>query len=325
MGINEAFDSLQKTVDEDIAKTRLARERRDLFKEALRKEPDVLKTFGSGSLSRSTQLKPIHDVDIVVVYDPDEHPEWGSSGPSAQEALEYIRSQVNRLLSQSAGTHATVIRHTLVRNHAVKCFLDDIDDPEAFTVDVMAALRQPDGSLLIPEKLNARWVSANPEFLIDMVAGRQRDWSYFRPLVRLLKQWRLGVPVKGRVKSLVMEVLALQCLPESGNRAKGLKTFFTAAAVRVHEGVWDPAGLCGEIQPDLDRQGLSDALSEAADLADRACTAADEGNTDEALRLWQEIFGDDFPAPAVAPKRTGSTIGAPALLTARPIKDAPQG
>jgi hypothetical protein len=325
MGINEAFDALQKTVDEDIAKTRLARERRDLFKEALRKEPDVLKTFGSGSLSRSTQLKPIHDVDIVVVYDPDEHPDWGSSGPSAQEALEHIRSQVNRLLSQSAGTHATVVRHTLVRNHAVKCFLDDIDDPEAFTVDVMAALRQPDGSLLIPEKLSARWVPANPEFLIDRVAECQRDWSYFRPLVRLLKQWRLGVPVQGRVKSLVMEVLALQCLPTSGSRSEGLRTFFTAAAVRVNEGVWDPGGLCGEIQPDLDRRGLSDAFFKAADLADQACTAAAEGDTDEALRAWQEIFGEDFPAPVPAPKKAGALIGAPALLTARPIKDAPQG
>jgi hypothetical protein len=323
MGINEAFDALQKAVDEDIAKTQLARERRDLFKEALRKEPDVRETFGSGSLSRSTQLKPIHDVDIVVVYDPDEHPEWGSSGPSAEEALEHIRSQVKRLLSQSAGTHAAVVRHTLVRNHAVKCFLDDPDDPDAFTVDVMAALRQSDGSLLIPETLNAKWVPADPEFLIAMVAERQRDWSHFRPLVRLLKQWRLGVPVQGRIKSLVMEVLALQCLPTSGSRSEGLKRFFTAAAVRVHEGVWDPAGLCGEIQPDLDRRGLSDALSKAADLADQACTSADEGDTDGALRLWQEIFGEDFPAPA--PKKPGSLVGAPALLTARPIKDAPQG
>lgn len=329
MGIDEAFDTLQKAVDEDIEKTRLARERRDLFKKALEKEPDVLKTFGSGSLSRSTQLKPIHDVDIVVVYDPDEHPEWGSVGPSAEEALEHIRSQVNRLLSQSAGTHATVVRHTLVRNHAVKCFLDDIDDPEAFTVDVMAALRQADGSLLIPEKLSARWVPANPEYLIDMVAEHQRDWSYFRPLVRLLKQWRLDAPVEGRVKSLVMEVLALQCLPRSGSRSHGLRTFFTAASVRVNEGVWDPAGLCGEIQPDLDRQGLSDALSKAADLADQACTAAAEGDTDEALRLWQGIFGKDFPAPAPAPapapKKATSLFGTPALITARPIKDAPQG
>ncbi|MGW0501243.1 hypothetical protein ACWD0Z_39255 [Streptomyces sp. NPDC003007] len=325
MGIDEAFDAFQKSVNEDIDKTRLARERRDLFKTALRGEPDVLEAFGSGSLSRSTQLKPIHDVDIIAIYDPDEHPEWGSDGPSAEEALEHIRGQVNRLLSQSSGTHDNVVRHTLLRNHAVKCFLDDPDDPDAFTVDVMAALRQEDGSILIPEKLNTRWVPADPEYLIDQVADHQSAWPHFRPLVRVLKQWRHTVPVEGRIKSLVMEVLALNCMPRSGNRAEGLKTFFTAAAVQVNEGVWDPADLCGEIQPDLDRTGLSEALAEARDIAERACTAAIEGDTDDALRLWQEIFGDDFPAPAAPAKPASLITGTPALITPRPIKDAPQG
>ena len=324
MGIDEAFDALQKAVNEDIGKTRLARERRDLFKTALLSEPDVLETFGSGSLSRSTQLKPIHDVDIIAIYDPDEHPEWGIEGPSAEEALEHIRDQVNRLLSESNGTHDNVVRHTLLRNHAVKCFLDDPDDPDAFTVDVMPVLRQ-DGALLIPEKLNTRWVPADPEYLIEKVADHQRDWSHFRPLVRVLKQWRHTVPVEGRIKSLVMEVLALNCMPRSGNRSEGLKTFFTAAAVQVNEGVWDPADLCGEIQPDLDRTGLSEALAEARDIAERACAAATEGDTDGALRLWQEIFGDDFPAPAAPAKPASLITGTPALITQRPIKDAPQG
>lgn len=324
MGIDEAFDALQKAVNEDIGKTGLARKRRDLFKTALLSEPDVLETFGSGSLSRSTQLKPIHDVDIIAVYDQAEQPEWGSEGPSAEDALEHIRDQVNRLLSESNGTHDNVVRHTLLRNHAVKCFLDDPDDPDAFTVDVMPVLRQ-DGALLIPEELNTRWVPADPEYLIEKVADHQRDWSHFRPLVRVLKQWRHTVPVEGRIKSLVMEVLALNCMPRSGNRSEGLKTFFTAAAVQVNEGVWDPADLCGEIQPDLDRTGLSEALAEARDIAERACAAATEGDTDGALRLWQEIFGDDFPAPAAPAKPASLITGTPALVTPRPIKDAPQG
>lgn len=325
MGIDEAFDALQKAVNEDIDKTGLARERRDLFKTALLSEPDVLDTFGSGSLSRSTQLKPIHDVDIIAVYDQAEQPEWGSEGSSAEDALKHVRTRVNRLLSQSDGTHANEVRHTLLRNHAVKCFLDDPEDPDAFTVDVMPALRQPDDTLLIPEKLSTRWVPANPEYLIEQVADHQRDWSHFRPLVRVLKQWRLDAPVEGGIKSLVMEVLALNCMPRTGNRPQALRTFFTAAAVRVNEGVWDPAYLCGEIQPDLDRTGLSAAFTNAADIAERACAAATEGDTDDALRLWQEIFGDDFPASAAPAKPASLITGTPALITRRPIKDAPQG
>lgn len=159
------------------------------------------------------------------------------------------------------------------------------------------------------------------------VAEHQGDWEHFRPLVRVLKQWRHSAPVQGRIKSLVMEVLALQCMPTKGSRAEGLKTFFTSAAATVNEGVSDPAGLCGEIQPDLDYDGLCDAFADAADLADRACAAAAAGDTDGALRLWQDIFGNEFPAPA-KPKITGTPAlitATPALVTPRPIKDAPQG
>ncbi|GAA1119124.1 MULTISPECIES: hypothetical protein [Streptomyces] len=329
MRIDEAFDDFQRSVNEDVGQTRLARDRRDLFKRALISEPDVTEAFGSGSLRRSTQLKPINDVDIIAVYDASQHPDWGSPGLSAEHALDHTRSQVNRLLGKTNGSHGNEVRLALPRNHAVKCFLDDPDDENAFTVDVMPALRQADDTLLIPEKLAQTWVSADPEHLINLVADRQRDWEHFRPLARVLKQWRHDVVVTGRIKSLVIEVLALDCMPTSGNRPSGLCTFFTAAAARVNEGVRDPAGLCGEIQPDLDYDGLQTALAEAAELADRACAAAAAGHTDQALRLWQEILGDSFPAPPkpASPVTGAPTLitGAPALITPRPIKDAPQG
>lgn len=325
MGINDAFDAYQRAVNEDPEQVKLARARRELFKGALLGEPDVTEAFGSGSLSRSTQLKPIHDVDVVTIYAWDDHRDWGAAGDSAGDALDHARAQVNRLLGASSGTEAKEVRLASPRNHAVKCFLDDPEDPDAFTVDLMPALRQPDGSLLIPEKNSRMWVPANPEYLIRQVAERQSQWSHFRPLVRVLKRWRQSAPVPGGVKSLVMEVLALTCLPGSGNRADALAAFFTSAAVRVHEGVNDPAGLCGPIQPDLDVVGLSDAFAAAADLAERACAAAAEGDTGGAQRLWQQVLGEQFPAPAQESSSKAATFTAPVLIAPRRLKDAPQG
>jgi hypothetical protein len=142
-------------------------------------------------------------------------------------------------------------------------------------------------------------------------------------MVRVLKNWRLGVPVEGKIKSLVMEILALDCLPAAGSRPEALRAFFTAAAVRVNEPITDPADLCGEIQPDLDRVGLRDALNEASELATQACAAAANDATDDALQIWAQLFGTDFPAPAK--KQTSPSVAAPALITSRPVKDAPQG
>lgn len=324
MGLDDAFDEFQKAVDADPEQVKLARERRDLFKTAFGPEGDVAEVFGSGSLRRSTQLDPVHDVDLVIVYHPEEHPEWGQPGTSAKDALSYVGGRVNYMLGATHGVVDTLVRLASPRDHAVKCFVDDPDDSEAFTVDAMPALRQTDGTLLIPEVRSENWVKADPEDLIRRVKDHQDDWKYFRPMVRLLKQWRHSVSVEGKIKSLVMEVLALECMPRSGSRPAALRAFFTAAAVRVNTPIEDPAGHCGLVQPDLDVVGLRDALDEAAEIAAQACAAAADGHTDEALRAWQQILGADFPAP-VTPKKATPVVTGPLLITPRPVKDAPQG
>jgi hypothetical protein len=324
MDLNVAFDDYQKTVDADPEQVAIARERRDVFKKALGAEDDVVEVFGSGSLRRSTQLKPVHDVDLIVVFDGEQHPEWGLPGKSSEDALEHVRDRVNALLGETNGTVDQLVRQsrTYDRDRAVKCFIDPPEQDDAFTVDVMPALRQQDNTLLLPSTRQSEWNTADPEYLIREVQQRQEQWAYFRPMVRVLKLWRHGVPTK--VKSLVMEVLALECLPVDKNRHEALQAFFTAAAVEIGYGVKDPAGHCGDIQPDIDVIVLRSALERARDLAERACAAAADGDTDGAAQIWQELFGEDFPAPEEKKTTQTAAVG-PILLRPRPVKDAAQG
>ncbi|MFD8500958.1 nucleotidyltransferase domain-containing protein [Amycolatopsis sp. NPDC059657] len=319
MDLTNAFDTFQQAVNADSEQVNLARERRKVFKEAFKAEPDVLEVFGSGSLARSTQLKPVHDVDLIVVFDPAAHESWGAPGSSSVDALDHVGGRVNVLLGSSSGIDGHV-RLARRRDRAVKCFIDPPEQDDAFTVDVMPVLRQADGTLLIPSKRQERWSTADPEYLINEVATKQQEWAYFRPMVRVLKNWRLSVPTK--VKSLVIEVLALQCLPTEGSRPDALKSFFTAAAVEVNYGVEDPAKHCGLIQPDLDVDTLRAALENARDLAEQAYAAAARGHTDVAGSLWRELFGDDFPASA--PENVGAAAGA-ATPWPQPVPDSAQG
>ncbi len=324
MSLSSAFDAFQKQVDADPVQVTEARERRETFKSALGPESDVVEVWGSGSLRRSTHIGPkIHDLDLVVVFDPDKHPGWGAPGDSAADALTVLGSKVNKLLGATNGTEEKLVRIASPRNHAVKCFIDLPDDDDGFTVDAMPALKH-NGALLIPEKESSDWISANPQYLVAEIKKRSVDWDYFLRMVRVLKAWRKRAEVEGKVKSLVMEVLALDHLPGGYGRPEALKRFFTAAATAVGNGpITDPAGLCGEIQPDLARVGLRDSLLHVADLADQACEAADEGHTDDAKKLWREVFGNDFPAPQGKPKSSPG-LAVPAVAP-RPIKDAPQG
>jgi hypothetical protein len=317
MKVTEALDEYQATVNAEPDSVREARRRRDLFRDALTDCDDVNGVKPSGSLARGTQKAPIHDVDLIIEYDASVHPGWGNNGDSAAEALDHTSALVNQTLGAANGTHAREVRLASPRNHAVKCFLDDPDDPDAFTVDAMPALRQSDGTYLVPEKSNTTWIHTNPQYLIDRAADRHTRWNKFAGLVRMLKAWAAVQDVK--IKSLVMEILALELLPERPNRPEALKEFFVRAAYKIENGehVVDPAGLCGEVQPDLDYDALERALRTAADKATAAIDAVNHNDHHKAIRLWGEIFGDGFP-----------TAPAPAIVVPvvpRPVKDSPQG
>jgi len=328
MSVNSAFGDYQDTIDEDPDVVAVARGRRGLVKTAFGGEDDVTENFSSGSLRRATQLKPIHDLDMVVVYDADAHPTRGQDGDSAEDALVHVQGRVNTLLGYTNGTSSNLVRLAKVRNHSVKCFIDAPDS--GFTVDVMPALRQADGTLLIPEKLSRKWVPADPEYLIRQVQDRHDTWKHYRPMVRVLKDWRLdaAVNMSSDVKSLVIEVLALTCLPTSGTRAQALAKFFEAAIDATYQPICDPANLCGEVQPDLDYIGLRAELEKAAEHASNAVLCEQVNDIANAKRLWRKVFGDDFPAPDGEPTLGAGAAAAGAAATGlgyQPVKDSPQG
>jgi hypothetical protein len=330
MSVASGFDSVQVEANASPEAVKEGRRRRDVFSDALEGLDDVVEVVPSGSLARSTHKDPIHDVDLLVIFDFAQHPEWVQPGKSAEEALEHTRSETKRLLG-NFGEDGKEVRITGLRNHSVKCFLDKPDATDAFSVDLTPAIRRSGGGLWIPEKNSEDWISSDPEKLIEMVAARHAEWNQFRPLVRVLKLWNA---VNGKVmKSLVVEVLALVCLRISEDRGQALEQFFTGAATAVTVAVCDPTGHCGEIQPKLDKQRANEVLLGAADLAWRANAAAARDEIPTARCLWNQVFGDAYPKPPGGCKGTGaSAVGAAAAGSAsllarpkRPIRDAPQG
>jgi hypothetical protein len=158
-------------------------------------------------------------------------------------------------------------------------------------------------------------------------------------MVRGVKKWKDVANLA--MKSLTAEILALKCMPrpQSGqvlSRSAALQQFFTAAASAVMDGVADPAGWCGEIQPGLDRVAVRAALLESADVAARTVAAGQRGDHDTAVCLWRSVFGPDFPEPPGGCPAAGTsssaaflvggaaTVAAPGLIR-RPVKDARQG
>lgn len=324
MSIGNSFEHLQDAADATPEAVADARRRRDLFIPALESFPDVDEVRLSGSLARSTHKDPIHDVDLVCVYHATDHADWDEPGDSAEAALEHTRDLIKARLGSDSDAPEQVRRCDL-KNHSVKCFLDDPDDPAAFTVDVVPALLHPEQGLWVPERLSKKWVRSDPQYLIDAVKKRRESWPEFPALVRVLKRWNSDHG--DHMKSLVVEVVALDLLVNAESYSAALRRYFTGAAQAVWQPINDPAGLCGEIQPDLDAAAAHKELDRAATLADEAVTAEAAGRTRDAMCKWNKIFGDIYPPP---PGGCSGGVGVitPAVVETpkpRPVVDAPQG
>ncbi len=81
-----AFDTHQSEVNAEPDNVREARRRRNFFCAAFGAQADVTETVPSGSLARGTQRDPIHDVDLIIVFSPEDHPDWdtGTEAPTSR-------------------------------------------------------------------------------------------------------------------------------------------------------------------------------------------------------------------------------------------------
>lgn len=312
---SDPFDKFVRDVASDPLRELQARWRRSAITSALKGLPDVVEVIPSGSLARGTNWGPIHDIDLIVVFDKRMHPDWRGSG-SAQVALEHMQALIRERLQFGLEHPLGLVHQTEVRNHVVKCELDpsmgplDAVLPNSPPVDVMPAFRE--GShLRVPERRSDRWIDVDPERLTEMVAARQRSWGNFDEAVRMMKDWADNNGLK--MKSLAVEAMVLEHLPKPGffetmSCCDAIARLFKAASEARITRLVDPTGRCGEIDPHINYGKLRKALDKSAELAAQAVKAErawerrrleHDGVTHPSV-FWQEIFGRDrFKRPSV--------------------------
>ena len=307
MNSDDAFRSFSRAIATDPIGLLFAQWRREVFIRKLEHRPDVLAVIPSGSLGRGTQIGPVHDVDLIVVFDRASHPGYGEEGAeSAKNAIDELDGILQEELHPWAGT--MLGKETEQRTHVVTYrgdwsgpFREII--PGAPPVDVLAAVR--DGShLMIPER-GKGWIKANPEHLIRLVEQRQREWKHFKAVVGMVKAWARLNDLK--MKNLAVEVMVLQYCPRPGffetmSVGDAVTRFFEAAAAAKIQSLKDPAGHCGEIDRKLDFGRLRDALSQSAVTARRALDAEHLERSKQLTvgqatsnELWRKLFGKKFP------------------------------
>ena len=76
-----------------------------------------------------------------------------------------------------------------------------------------------------------------------------------------------------------------------------LKGFFSSAAERIHDSWPDPAGLGPDVSMRMnsaEKDAAKAALRNASEQCLKAIQLEKSGRTGDALRVWQELFGQQF-------------------------------
>lgn len=316
MNSEEAFRRFGHDIETDPIGMLLAEWQRSAFIHALKQLPDVVDVIPAGSLARGTQIGPVHDVDLIVVFDSSAYPDWGYGSESALVAMQHLQASLLQQMHPWRGTDEGLFEETKIRNHVVQCNGVSTGPFEGFVpsvppVDVMPAV-QHHGHLRVPELhreglnlLGKNWIDVDPEKFMHLIEQRQRDWKYFKAVIKLVKAWAEEQGLK--IKSMAIEVMVLKYCPRPGlfetlTVSEAVTRFFEAAAKANIHSLTDPTGWCGEIDRHMNYGALRNALKEAAGLSRRALDAeraVDRGQSilgdDDPGSLWRKLFGKKFP------------------------------
>ncbi len=283
------------------------------------------KLYGSqlpfGSFARSTKIRPLNDIDVLVLLngyqtqadqsqsDPYEY--WlrikDQSAPLAKFPDDYGYVNSIKILNKFRDSLYKVANYKKAEMHrrqqAVTLSLSTY--PWVFDIVPAVPIDNYEGSgiayYLIPDG-NGDWIRTDPRKDQTLVTEtNQKLGGDLLPTIRLLKAWnkRITKPV---LPSYYFENLVIKVFQQAWSITSfpnAIKYFFDCCPVYLYASFPDPKRL----GPDLDasipyenKQKIAEAMKEAATFSGYAIMY--ENNIDEktAIYWWGRIFGPEFPS-----------------------------
>lgn len=285
--VDDAFEKMREAGEITSGEEALAQNRHRRIRDTLASEWDITKSFLTGSYDRHTKIKPLEDVDIVAVIDPE-----GAQGHYRQEPPSQV---ISALVACLDGKFNSVEAAGM----AVRISISD-DEGQA-TFELVPAFEHSDRGYEAPDPDRGRWIRTDPEaharLTSEKNAACRQMWV---PFVKMVKGWNreAGRPVP---QSFLIEVMALKLVHPPFGRYQDEITAFLGNVIDRADGPWpDPAGVGPDVDEPLTvsgREAMRRAASDAHSVAEEAVYLEDEGEERKAGDRWRELFGSRMPRP----------------------------
>ncbi|MHA1987875.1 MAG: SMODS domain-containing nucleotidyltransferase [Promethearchaeota archaeon] len=260
-------------------------------------------SFLSGSYSRNTLIRPINDVDIVILFDIDEY--WDQFKNNPSELLYFTKKKLEETYPD---------KKIIVQSHSIGIIFE-----EPPNVDIIPGFinNYENEIYIIPNYDLNNFIKTSPSKHKEIMSNHnQKLESKFIHVIKMMKCWRnktreeslrrYGLELK--FKSFHLEIFLKNLLKKTtSNYARDIYQVFSKAAEFMDYGCNDPAGLSGKLDDYLSQNQIlkfKEVFNDTCEEIKILLKLEMEGKTQEAIKGWRDIFGEPFPKPIITQKDT---------------------
>lgn len=278
------------------------------LREKLREKLSLKDDFLTGSYKRHTIIKPKDDkekfdVDILIAFDKDDYSET-----ELADLRKIVIGNLHEINAENPELGVTAINETQRRSIGVEF-------GQNFQIDIVPAVEiEKDVLYKIFDRRTLEAVQSNPKLHAELLTKANEDTGgLLVPLIKILKAWKREKC--DYVKSFHIELLAVKIFTGTtiGTLPKGLAKFFESAGDYLKSScLKDPANSEILIDEYLDKDGTREqicTLIEAEKVIAKAAVDAEQNeNSNEAVGLWMQVFGNDSSSKSSASSAASTLV-----------------
>lgn len=233
----------------------------------------VTKTFTNGSYERDTIIRPLNDIDLFAVLDRDAWKDDNGNLPSPQSVLTKIKDYLNDQPDYEGKV-----------SQDRPCVTVKLSDKN---FDVLPSFEEFGGGYLIPNHDLKSWTYSYPEQLTTDLDNIHRQRNYkVKPSIKAVKYWNRE---KGKlIPSYHIEEAAINIftLNDFTNFEQSIRIWFNNAENYLQS---------SKFKSYDDYTTSINRIKKVKDKLNEAKEKYDDGKEDDAIQIWKDIFGKEFP------------------------------
>ena len=289
MELNSHFDGLLGAIEPNPSSVTAAKTSHEKLRSQLEKDDDAREanpdTYLAGSYARSTAIKDIKDVDIILMLDLDH------TVTPPDVVVAWVQSLLQKYYTKVRAQGRSV----------------GVTTSSGFDLDVVpaVAMSHREGPLWIPDRDAGEWVPSHPKGQIAFgVSRNEATDGYYKHLVKIMKHWRDRLtPAAARAKSYVLESLVaenIQFKPASYGRGvqqilQGIDVAYAPfVAAKIVPTISDPGYPSVNVAKRWKFEEFSAFMQRVRSDQAIAVSALSEDDQNKSVALWRRLFGNAF-------------------------------